>query len=81
VFENRVLRKMFGSKRDEVTGSWRKLHNDELYNMYFSIGITRIMTSKRRRGAWDIARIKTRNAYRLLVGKPDRKDRTSKTKT
>jgi hypothetical protein len=47
VFENRVLRRMFGSKRDEVTGGWRKLHNEELHNLYSSLNIIRIIKSRR----------------------------------
>jgi hypothetical protein len=60
VFENRVLRRIFGPKRDEVTGEWRKLHNEELHDLYYSPSIIRIMGEKR-------------NAYTLLVGKPEGK--------
>jgi hypothetical protein len=49
VFENRVLRRIFGSKRDEVTGDWRKLHNEELHNFYSSPNIIRIIKSRRMR--------------------------------
>jgi hypothetical protein len=49
VFENRVLRRIFGSKRDEVTGGWRKPHNEELHNLYSSPSIIRMIKSRRRR--------------------------------
>jgi hypothetical protein len=51
VFENRVLRRIFGPKRDEVTGEWRKLHNKELHDLYFSPSIIRIIKSRRMRWA------------------------------
>jgi hypothetical protein len=74
VFENRVLRKIFGSKRDEVTGEWRKLHNEELRDLYSSLNIIRIIKSRRMRWAGHVARMgEKRNAYRLLVGKPEGK--------
>jgi hypothetical protein len=74
VFENKVLRRMFGPKRDEVTGGWRKLHNEELRDLYSSLSITRIIKSRRMRWAGHVARMgEKRNAYRLLVGKPQRK--------
>jgi hypothetical protein len=47
VFENRVLRRMFGPKRDEVTGDWRKLHNEELHSLYLSPSIIRVIKSRR----------------------------------
>jgi hypothetical protein len=72
VFENRVLRRIFGPKRDEVTGEWRKLHNEELRNLYSSSSIIRIITSRRMRFASHVARMgEKRNAYRLLMGKPE----------
>jgi hypothetical protein len=72
VFENRVLRRIFGSKRDEVTGEWRKLHNEELRDFYSSPSIIRMIESRRMRWVGHIARIGAkRNAYRLLVGKPE----------
>jgi hypothetical protein len=52
VFDNRVLRKIFGPKRDEVTGKWRKLHSGELHNLYSSPGIIRQIKSRRMRWAW-----------------------------
>jgi hypothetical protein len=71
VFENTVLRRIFGPKRDEVTGGWRKLHNEELHNLYSSPSITRMIKSRRMRWAWHVARMgERRNAYRILVGKP-----------
>jgi hypothetical protein len=66
IFENRVLRWIFGPKRDKVTGEWRKLHNEELHDLYSSSSIIRIMKSRRMRWA-----VEKRNAYRLLVGKPE----------
>jgi hypothetical protein len=74
VFENRVLRRLFGLKRDEVTGEWRKLHNEELRDLYFSPSIIRIIKSRRMRWVGHVARMgEKRNAYRLLVGKPEKK--------
>jgi hypothetical protein len=73
VFENRVLRIIFGPKRDEVTGGWRKLHNEELHNLYSSRSIIRMIRSRRMRWAGHVARGK-RNAYRILVGKPEERD-------
>jgi hypothetical protein len=71
VFENRVLRRIFGPKRDEVTGDWRKLHKEELLDLYFSPSIIRLIKSRRMRWAGHVARMwEKRNAYRLLVGKP-----------
>jgi hypothetical protein len=66
VFENRVLRRIFGPKRDDVTGDWRKLHDDELHNLYPSPNIIRTIKSRRMRWARHVARMgKTRNAYRI----------------
>jgi hypothetical protein len=74
VFENRVLRRIFGPKRDEVTGYWRKLHNEELHNMYSSPNIIRMIKSRRMRWAGHVVRMgETRNAYRILVRKPEGK--------
>jgi hypothetical protein len=74
VFENRVLRRIFGLKRDEVTGEWRKLDNKELHDLYSSPSIIRMIRSRRMRWAGHIARIgEKRNAYTLLVGKPEGK--------
>jgi hypothetical protein len=74
VFENKVLRKIFGPKRDEVTGEWRKLHNEELRDLYSLPSIIRIIKLRRMRWAGHVARMREkRNAYRLLVGKPEGK--------
>jgi hypothetical protein len=71
VFENRVLRRIFGPRRDEVAGRWRKLHNEELSDLYSSPSTIRIIKSKRMRMAGHVARMgEKRNAYRLLMGKP-----------
>jgi hypothetical protein len=67
VFENRMLRRMFGPKRDEVTGEWRKLHNKELRDLYSSPSIIRMIKSGRMRWAGHVVRMgEKRNAYRLL---------------
>jgi hypothetical protein len=72
VFENRVLRRIFGPKRDEVTGEWRKLHNKELRELYSPPSIIRIIKSRRMRWAGHVARMEEkRNAYMLLMGKPE----------
>jgi hypothetical protein len=69
-----VLRRIFGPKRDRVMGGWRKLHNEELHNLYSSPSIIRIIKSKRMRWARHVARMgEKRNVYRLLVGKPEGK--------
>jgi hypothetical protein len=75
VFENRVLRRIFGPKRDEVTGEWGKLHNKELHDLYSSPSIIRIIKSRMMSWAGHVARMgkKKKNAYRLLVGKPEGK--------
>jgi hypothetical protein len=70
VFENVVLRRIFGLKRDEVTGYWRELHNEELRNFYSWPNIIRMSKSNRMRWAGHVARtLEKRNAYRILVGK------------
>jgi hypothetical protein len=67
VFKNRVLRRIFGSKRDEVTGGWRKLHNEELHDLYSSPSIIRMIKSRRMRWAGQVARMgERRNAYTIL---------------
>ena len=70
VFENRVLRRLVGSKRDEVTGDWRRLHNEELNDLYCSPIIVRVIKSRRMRCAGHVARMGERKGvYRVLVGK------------
>jgi hypothetical protein len=72
VFENRVLRRIFGPKRDEVPWEWRRLHNEELYALYSSPNIIRVIKSRRLRWAGHVVRMgKRRGAYRDLVGKPE----------
>jgi hypothetical protein len=67
-----VLRRIFGPKRDEVTREWRKLHNEELHDLYTSSSIISIMKSRSMRWAGHVARMgEKRNAYRLLVEKPE----------
>jgi hypothetical protein len=73
VFENRVLRRIFGPKREE-DGSWRKLHNDEFHNLYSSPNIARVIKSRRMRWAGHVARIGDgRRVYRVFVGRPEGK--------
>jgi hypothetical protein len=68
MFENRVLRRIFGPKRDEVTGDWRKLHNEELHNLCSPPNIIRMIKSRRMGWAGHLARMgENRNAYRILV--------------
>jgi hypothetical protein len=74
VFENRVLRRTYGPKRYVVTGEWRKLHNKKLHDLYSSTSIIRMIKSRRMRWAGHVSRMgEKRNAYRLLVGKPEGK--------
>jgi hypothetical protein len=74
VFENMVLRRLFGPKRDEIIGGLRKLQNYEFHNMYSSSNIIRMMTSRRMRWAGHVARMwEGMSAYRILVGKPEGK--------
>jgi hypothetical protein len=73
VFENRVLRRIFGPKREE-DGSWGKLHNDELHSLYSSPNIVRVIKSRRLRWAGHVARMREgRGVYRVLVGRPEGK--------
>jgi hypothetical protein len=73
VFENRVLWKIFGPKREE-DGSWRKLHNDELHSLYSSRNIVRVIKSRRMRWAGHVARMgEGRGVFRVLIGRPDGK--------
>ena len=72
VFENRVLRRMFGPTRDEVTGEWRKIHNEELNELYCSPNIVQVTKSSRMRWAGQVARMGERKGvYRVLVGKSE----------
>ena len=72
VFENMLLRRIFGPKREEVTGEWRRLHNEELNGLYSSPNIVRVTKSRRMRWAGHVARMgEERGAYRVLLGKPD----------
>ena len=74
VFENRVLRRIFGPKRDEVNGEWRKLHNVELNDLYFSPNIVQVIKSRRMRWAGHLVSIgEKRGVYRVFVGKPEGK--------
>jgi hypothetical protein len=70
VSENRVLRGLLDPKRDEVTGEWRKLHNEEINDLYCSQNIIRVIKSRRMRWAGHVARMgEGRGVYRVLVGK------------
>jgi hypothetical protein len=74
VFENRLLRRIFGPKRDEVTGEWRKLHNEELHSLHSSPNIIRQIKSRRMRWSGHVARMgEERNVYRVFMGKPEGK--------
>jgi hypothetical protein len=81
VFENRVLRRIFGPRRDEVTGEWRKLHNEELHILYSSPNIIRQIKSRRMRWAGHVARMgEGRKFVQGFGGKARRKEATWKTK-
>jgi hypothetical protein len=72
VFENRVLRRIFGPKRDEVTDGWRKLHNEELHGLYSSPSIFRVIKVRRMRWAGHVAPMgEVRGAYNILVRRPE----------
>jgi hypothetical protein len=72
VFENRVLRRIFGPKRDEVIGGWRKLHNEELHGLYSLPSIFRVIKARRTRWAGHVARMgEARGADNILVGRPE----------
>jgi len=74
VFENMVLRILFGPRRDEVTGEWRRMHKEELNDLYSSPNIVRVIKSRRMRWAGHVARMgEERGLYRVLVGKPEGK--------
>ena len=75
VFENKVLRKIFGAKKTEITGEWRKLHNAALHALYSSPNIIRSLKSRRLRWAGHVAHMEqSRNAYRVLVRKSRERD-------
>jgi hypothetical protein len=78
MFENRVLRKIYGPKRDEVTGGWRKLHNEELHNLNSLPSIIRMRMSMRMRWAGHLAHMKRRNVYRILAEKPEGKSQVGR---
>ena len=74
MFENKVLRRIFGPRRDEVTGEWRRLHNEEINDLYCSPNIVRVIKSRRMRWAWHVARMgEESGVYRVLVWKPEGK--------
>ena len=74
MFQNRVFRRVFGPKRDEVKGEWRKLHNEELRDLYSLPNIVRVVKSRRMRWAGHVACIgEGRGVHRILVGKPEGK--------
>ena len=74
LFENMVLRRIFGPRRDEVMGEWRRLHNEELNDMYFAPNIVRVIKSRRMRWAGHVSHMgEERGGYRVLVGKPEGK--------
>ena len=74
VFENRVLRRIFGPRKDEVTGEGRKLHNEELNDLYSSTNIVRVIKSRRMRWEGHVVHMgKRRDVYRVLLGKPEGK--------
>jgi hypothetical protein len=74
VFENKVLRRIFGPRRDEVTGKWRRFHNEELNDLYSSPNIVRVIKARRMRWTVHVAHMgEKRGVYRVLVGKPEGK--------
>ena len=80
LFENRILRRLFGPKRD-ANGEWRRLHNKELHSLYRSLNIVRVMNSRRLRWAGHVARMEEgRSAVKILTGTPARKGSLGKPK-
>jgi len=72
MFENMMFRRIFGPRREEVTGKWRRLHNEELNVLYSSLNIVRVIKSRRMRWAGHVARVgEERGVYRVLVEKPE----------
>jgi hypothetical protein len=75
VFEHRVLRRIFRPKRDEVTGGWRKLHNEELHGLYSSPSIVRVIKARKMRWAGHVSLMgEVRCAYNILVGRPEERN-------
>jgi hypothetical protein len=81
VFENRMLRRIFGPKRDEMTGEWRKLHNEELHDLYSSTNIIRIVKSRKVRWAGHVALMRRRGTHMCYWWESQRERTTRKTKT
>ena len=80
VFENMALRRIFGPRRDEVVGEWRRLHNEELNDLYTSPNIVRVIKWRRMKWAGHVARMgEERGVYRVLVGKPEGKRQLGET--
>jgi len=80
VFENIVLRRIFGPRRDEVTGEWRKLHNEDVNDLYYSPNILLVIKSRKIRWAGHVARMgEERGAYKVFLGKPEGKETTGDT--
>ena len=80
VFENIVLRRIFGPRRDEVTGEWRKLHNEDVNDLYYSPNILLVIKSRKIRWAGHVARMgEERVAYKVFLGKPEGKETTGDT--
>jgi hypothetical protein len=79
VFENRVLRRVFGPKRDEATGEWRKLHNEELNDLCSLHNIMRVVKSRMRWAGHVACMEEKRGVHRVLVGKPEGKEATGET--
>ena len=80
MFKNRVLRGIFGQKRENVTGEWRKLHNEELNDLYCSLNIVRVIKPRRMRWAGHVECMEERRGvYRILVGKPEGKGHSGDT--
>jgi hypothetical protein len=74
VFEHRVLRDIFGPKREEVVGGWRRLHNEELHDLYTSPNVVRMITSRRMRRAGHVGRMcEIWKSYKILFGNPEEK--------
>ena len=80
MFENKVLRRIFGPKRDEVTREWRKLHSEELNDLYFSLNIVRVIKSRMREAGHAARMGERRGTYRVFVGKPEGKGPLGRTR-